>query len=295
MAINNNASIVARIMYGAIFPLNRFFVYMAEGNRWLISIYELIVWYGIFYSFVGTSTFHYFYYGLFTLNVPYDPIDPYFKALALWFFPLIFTYVFGVSPIFSIFLKIVSKSDEKIEPKVGVSGDKNEEVELFLQELISSSDRLAKDIHRRGGVYIFTGIIFSAVGMFFFYTQTHDLIKPNGLTEQLITLAPKFGILIFIELISFFFLKQYRISMDEFRYFEAIKRSREETLAIVKLVSNGGEKVNYMDLLDKLRFSSNIGRLEPGQTTELLEARKFDKDELDFFVKLADVVAKKGS
>lgn len=297
MAKNINASISARFIYGLIFPINRFFVYMAEGNRWLISIYELMIWYAIFYSFVGTRTFHYFYYGLFTVDSIIDPIDPYFKALTLWFIPLVFTYIFGVSPIFSIFLKIVSKSDEKIEPKIGVVGkvDKNEEVEVFLKELISSSDRLAKDIHRRGGVYIFTGIVFSALGMYFFYTQTHDLIRPVGVTDQLITLAPKFGILIFIELISFFFLKQYRISMEEFRYFEAIKRSREETLAIVKLVSNGGEKVNYMELLDKLRFSSNVGRLESGQTTELLEAKKFDKDELDFFVKLADVVAKKGS
>lgn len=82
--------------------------------------------------------------------------------------------------------------------------------------------------------------------------------------------------------------------MDEFRYYEAIKRSREETLAVVKLLSVNSENVDYMAVLDRLKFSSNVGRLESGQTTELLEAGRFDKDELDFLAKIAEVVAKKG-
>ncbi len=81
--------------------------------------------------------------------------------------------------------------------------------------------------------------------------------------------------------------------MDEFRYYEAIKRSREESLAIIKLAMSSQKDIDIIDLLDKINFSSRVGRLEAGQTTEIIEARKLDKNELDTLVKLTEAVAGK--
>ena len=61
---------------------------------------------------------------------------------------------------------------------------------------------------------------------------------------QFSALAPRFGILFFIELIAFFFLRQYKAAMEEFRYYEAIKRQREETLALVAMLKRRKSDVN---------------------------------------------------
>ncbi|CAH3801320.1 hypothetical protein [Enterobacter hormaechei] len=232
------------------------------------------------------------------------------KALVLGLIPLAFTMVYRISPIQMILRRALSINDEVRITSValGVVNDepqksKSDLAEGYLSNLVVSSARLSKDIYSRGSLYILFGVIFSIVGLVFFYSQVHvsdslstvvNIPKSNSFVNELVYLAPKFGILFFIELISFFFLKQYRVTMDEFRYYEAIKRSREETLAVVKLLSVNSENVDYMAVLDRLKFSSNVGRLESGQTTELLEARRFDKDELDFLAKIAEVVAKKG-
>ncbi len=46
--------------------------------------------------------------------------------------------------------------------------------------------------------------------------------------ERALVLLPGFGILFFIEFVAFFFLRQYRSALDEFRYYDAIRRNREE-------------------------------------------------------------------
>jgi hypothetical protein len=56
--------------------------------------------------------------------------------------------------------------------------------------------------------------------------------------ENLLHTLPRFGILFFIETIAFFFLRQYRTAMDEYRYFEAIKRKREENFVLLCLLAS---------------------------------------------------------
>lgn len=232
------------------------------------------------------------------------------KSLVSGLIPLAFTMVYRVSPIQMVLRRALSINDEIRIASVALGAvddepqkTKSDLAEGYLSDLVVSSARLSRDIYSRGSLYLLFGVIFSIVGLVFFYSQVHasdslspvgNIPTPGSFVNELVYLAPKFGILFFIELISFFFLKQYRVTMDEFRYYEAIKRSREETLAVVKLLSVNSENVDYMAVLDRLKFSSNVGRLESGQTTELLEARKFDKDELDFLAKIAEVVAKKG-
>ena len=111
------------------------------------------------------------------------------------------------------------------------------------------------------------------------------------LADLLIAMVPRFGILFFIEFIAFFFLRQYRSAMDEFRHFEAIKRSREDRLALVALMKAESGSVELFDLLQGNYFSSSSGKLAAGETTESLETRKLTRDELAMFEKFADIIS----
>ena len=81
--------------------------------------------------------------------------------------------------------------------------------------------------------------------------------------------------------------------MDDFRYYEAIKRSREETLAVIKLLAISDESRDYLTILESLNFSSAVGKLEAGQTTEFIETQKYAKNEMELFAKIVEAISKK--
>ncbi|EOW6856324.1 hypothetical protein ACOZ2C_001284 [Cronobacter turicensis] len=307
---NNPENAVVNKKTGKIY-LGRMLISLIQRNTGLINILEMFFWFyvsflhfafqerdGVYTNDYGDSLTSLF------ANMGVLP-----KTLIMGLIPLAFTMVYRISPLQMIVRRALSINSDIEIPTVNNRGDveapqksKSDLAEMYLNDLVISSTGLSKGIYSRGSLYLLFGVIFSIVGLVFFYSQVHTsdstpLIsnskESTTFINELIYLAPKFGILFFIELISFFFLKQYRVTMDEFRYYEAIKRSREETLAVVKLLAVSSENVDYMAVLDKLKFSSNVGRLENGQTTELLEARKFDKEELDFLAKIAEIVAKK--
>lgn len=163
--------------------------------------------------------------------------------------------------------------------------------EQLLFELSASSMKLSKDIYGRSGVYLFVGVMVAFSGLAFFYLQTAGALETKDITALMISLAPKFGILFFIEFVAFFFLRQYRASMEEFRYFEAIKRRREETLVLVKLGAEQSKPVDAFELVKIGQFFSSAGRLTKDETTEVLEARKLEKNETAVLEKAIDVIA----
>jgi hypothetical protein len=108
----------------------------------------------------------------------------------------------------------------------------------------------------------------------------------------LLNLAPKFGVLIFIEFIAIFFLKQYRSLMDEFRYYESLKRSREESLAILRMASSNHETFDFDKFLEKNTLKSSVTNFAPGHTTDLIESKKMEKSELDAILKIINAIRK---
>ncbi|MBI5557030.1 MAG: hypothetical protein HY885_05285 [Deltaproteobacteria bacterium] len=171
----------------------------------------------------------------------------------------------------------------------------------ILVALIESSKGLSDRIFTRAGVYLIVGVLIAFSGLGFFYLQTVGLrdlsssdIPKTAVSlaaHQLGSLAPRFGILFFIEFIAFFFLRQYKSAMEEFRYFEAVQRKREESFALVRFMKEEDGKVDITRLLEAESFFSNPGRLAPGESTELLESKKLTKDEMDVFVKIVETVS----
>lgn len=276
----------------------------SDRMKGLFNIYETVLWFILLFYLFKSGVIEKFIEPI-NSSVAYSLMEiiPGIKAFIFGLIPLAFTLVYRVTPLQLVIRRLsnadkssidgISELIKKKEASEIKEQTKEEIAENFLQSLVYSSSSLARDIFSRGSLYLLFGVIFSLSGLFFFYTQVQIVPDSIDFKIYLLSLAPKFGILFFIELISFFFLKQYRVTMDEFRYYESIKRSREETLAIVKIISINNSEIDYITLLDKLKFSSNVGKLESGQTTEMLESRKLDKNELDFLAKVVEVVAKK--
>jgi hypothetical protein len=278
--------------------------YSLSEYKGAISIFELLLWLGFLNTIFERNLDEYKFYGkIESVSSIWWSTPLFIKTGIFWLLPLAFTMVYRVSPVFAAVLRIFSikltptfierYNAQREEQKANRDLSKSQQAEKYILGLISSSSELARDIYSKGSVYLLFGVLFSIGGLLFFYLQIHSLKLDGNLTNSLLTMVPNFGVLLFLEFISFFFLKQYRASMDDFRYYEAIKRSREETLAIIKLLSIKNDDVDYFPILDKLNFSSSVGKLESGQSTELIEARKYDKNEMDVLAKIVEAISKK--
>jgi len=80
--------------------------------------------------------------------------------------------------------------------------------------------------------------------------------------------------------------------MDEFRYFEAVARVREEVVALIRIAYECGTPLQPMDLIKHDSFFSIGTVLEKGQSSEILEARKMEKSEIDLLEKIVDTLGK---
>lgn len=268
-------------------------------------ILETYIWVFIGVLLSGRAIFEFV-----TFGSPQEVIQMrYFEiilSLIVVIFPVLFRLIFNRLPLES--LRVGREVNNiRITNVENVSGDSNvrnveqlisqktasETPEEFITNLTLNSRDLAKSMYSRSGVYLLIGVLIAFSGLAFFYLQTTTIVNGTDGTSLLVGLAPKFGILFFIEFIALFFLKQYKSAMDEFRYYESLQRSREETLAIVKLIQSTGKELDVYELIEKCGFRSSSDKLEDGQSTELLESKKLNKDETELFGKILDIVGKR--
>jgi FtsH-binding integral membrane protein len=227
-------------------------------------------------------------------------------AVAVVALPFVFKLIFGALPFEYIRLRrfslppiqstinIVTDSTPKVQDHSTESRQEPPAEQLrLLFSYASESRQLAKGIYSRAGVYLLVGVVVAFFGLAFFYAQTPVISTKSELHPFWVTLAPNFGILFFIEFVAFFFLRQYRTAMDEFRYYEGIARAREEVLGLLHTSTSLGKSVSPMELVKYDAYFSRAGTLAKGQTTEILESRKIEGGgELDLLQKVVDILSK---
>lgn len=219
-------------------------------------------------------------------------------------FPMVYKLIFGALPLEQWRDRRTSyQSSRGNQEMPSTPTDGLPKVELATQSEINNdfkllyaysleSRLLAKGIYGRAGVYLLVGVLVAFSGLAFFYAQTPSISASTDTYSLLINLAPKFGILFFIEFVAFFFLKQYRAAMDEFRYYDGIARVREEVLALLQISAANGKGVAPLDLVKYDSYFSRAGVLSKGQSTEILEARRLEGSDLDVVQKALEILAK---
>lgn len=162
-----------------------------------------------------------------------------------------------------------------------------------------AADYHARKIYNRSGAYLLIGCLIAFAGVLYFGFATAYL-HPSGISDKekfdfskifLESYLPRIGTLIFVETIAFFFLKQYRITMEDFRYYEAIKRQRENQYVTLQLLKSYEDKPDLIDkVIDKCAFNENPNRLNKEDTTQFLEAAKLASQEGDIIDKLVEII-----
>lgn len=154
---------------------------------------------------------------------------------------------------------------------------------------------------RRPTVLMFVGTAIALIGLLFFIATVPGIL-PGTVSEsdnsidafrRLIELSPRLLMLVFIQVLAGFFLRQYRISMEELRYYEAVLRSREAQLLAFDLLTSE-MKVKASKLVAHILASREFMMLPSGNTTSILEAQRVESNELKGLAdRLIDVIQQK--
>jgi hypothetical protein len=161
----------------------------------------------------------------------------------------------------------------------------------LLHSYIKQSAAIADRIYKRSGVYLFTGVIISFVGLGVFYLRTKDVPNDISILDHALLLLPGAGILFFIEFVALFFLRLHRTAMDEFRYFDSLRRGREESLVALKMFAENSTVVSAKEVLQSINIYSGPVKIGKDETIDILESKRLQKDEIVILEKLVDALS----
>jgi len=138
-----------------------------------------------------------------------------------------------------------------------------------------------------------SGVFMAFVGMGIFVFTVKDIppeSKGSWPYYVFATIRP-FGLLIFIEAIAWFLLRQYRSSSEDFKIFHRIYLRRSNYFIARKAFSEISSLEKSRKIAQELLSEDLSGRLSVGQTTEAIEAMKMDENN-PVFKLLSDALAR---
>lgn len=256
------------------------------------KLVELYVW-GFIALVVAFPAWYYsLRYGL--KDVILDFYNQFLLAILLILAPILFKLIFGKLPFEYL------RSRRENNPEIRVVGNNNTvftqpetkkaKGETYILECIEESKTISERIFSRSGVYLLVGCLIAFIGVAIFYSPIFSTTASTDISQRLLDYLPRFGALFFIEFIAFFFLKQYRTMLEEYRYYEAIKRKRQDNLNLIELIERHKDNTEFSKLLIEKISNSTITKLSNGETTEILEAQKLANQDLDIFSKITELV-----
>jgi hypothetical protein len=146
-------------------------------------------------------------------------------------------------------------------------------VELFAAEVSLASDR-ASDLNSKSTYMLIGGILMAFAGVVIFYTSLPDAEKVQSFDAYWQKTIRPIGILIFIESIAWFLLRQYRSLIEDYKWFYRSYLKRTNYLSALRILQVKEIRPEDMFVVVSLVQEDFSGRLKPGETTESLESLK---------------------
>lgn len=234
----------------------------------------------------------------------YDAEDIFFSyynqfllGIFIFLIPILFKLIFGKLPFEYLRSKREKTSEVSVSTEINTDVDVvqsepiqgNAKCNLF-EQYINESKFISERTFTRAGVYLLIGCLIAITGIAIFYSPYFGTSNSTDIYQRILDYIPRFSSLFFVEFIAFFFLKQYRIMMEEYRYYEAIKRKRQDNLCIVELVERHKNDPELLKEIINIIKQDSSERLHDGESTENLEVQKILNQEMDIFSKITDLI-----
>jgi len=165
-------------------------------------------------------------------------------------------------------------------------------VHEILHRSATSAAKLAEKMERRINTHLILGVLVGLVGVsvwyYSFFGVGINLNRDNWIQQTI----PRITILFFIELLAGFFLRQYRIGVEDLKYFLELQRradAKRIAYSIFEQLKDEGAKRLFATTLMEERSDT---RLAAGETTTTMMA--LEKEQNEFAKALATAGDKLG-
>jgi uncharacterized membrane protein YjfL (UPF0719 family) len=186
----------------------------------------------------------------------------------------------------------------KIEEKIDVRYDKK--IKIYIADNISKNmiDRLNKTLFtliKRGNINLSIGITITTIGL-----VVLGVIIVNPLTETetwadfIKYFTPRLSLVIFIEILAYFFLKLYKESLVESKYIQNEITNIESKYLAASMAITYNDAASIKNIIDVLSKTERNHILEKGQTTIALEKARIEQVSNDTLISnLSSIINKK--
>lgn len=151
------------------------------------------------------------------------------------------------------------------------------EVEMVLGRTL---DRLSTEIQsltRRGNLNLSLGIVTTIIGL---SILGYFVLESGPVTGDkmafIANFIPRLSLVILIEVFAYFFLKLYKSSLSEIKYFQNEMTNIEAKLAAVKTTISHADKDILAGVVQSLSITERNAVLEKGQTTVEIEKSRLE-------------------
>ena len=174
--------------------------------------------------------------------------------------------------------------DEELDNRYGAAREKIKKVVYLETSVKENTERLNQEVRallRRGNLNLVIGIL---VTIFAVITLVYNAILAEtvqgGLPEIFRAYLPRLSIVVFVQLFGFFFLRLYRVSLSDIKYFQnEITNIQQRWLALKYAIIND-DKESAKIVIDKLSATERNFIIKKGETTHDLERLRMDQNDV---------------
>ncbi|HBR1064635.1 TPA: hypothetical protein RST38_005024 [Klebsiella pneumoniae] len=184
---------------------------------------------------------------------------------------------------------ILKNLDENIKKSLNIS-----QVEIVLTRTIERLREEIDSLTRRGNINLILGGMTTIVGLIILAYFVYEIGTPSLLDKvsYIANFIPRLSVVILIEVFAFFFLKLYKSTLSEMKYFQNEMTNTEAKLAAIKCSIITSDKDGISTVIRELITTERNAIIEKGQTTVEIEKNRLEQQNTTVILdKLSKILA----
>lgn len=184
------------------------------------------------------------------------------------------------------YIDTISANTQSISVSTNLSAASADEVEKCFRSMLRRSRSSLNDYSRRPNALLMVGGFVALLGLaFFFFTLPSTAVLPSEIQQKdlmrmMIDISPRLLMLLFIQILAGFFLKQHRAAIEDFRYYESIHRLREDMFASYLIKKNYGNKQDVSKITDELLKDRRLHIIKKGEILSSQDVYRSEANEM---------------
>ncbi|EKN6333463.1 hypothetical protein DVP95_11705 [Yersinia enterocolitica] len=135
------------------------------------------------------------------------------------------------------------------------------------------------DQSKRGALNLSIGIVTAFIGIVFLIYSVIKIPTQGDVVYISLNFIPRLSIVFLIEIFAYFFLKLYKSSLDEIKYFQNEITNIESKYLAIKILNDNSSPDVFLSVVGNLMNTERNYILQKGQSTVPLEREKYEREQ----------------